>query len=98
MKTADFTLPLPPGEGNFFLKETALILHLWQSVSVVRKQKEFYDFRQYIQMKYHLKFVSEYLLTAGMVFFVMGAAGVLMLSGHQHIRRIWNRFGGKSGC
>jgi hypothetical protein len=34
-------------------------------------------------VEYHPKSVSGYLLTAGMVFFVMGAAGVLILSGHQ---------------
>jgi hypothetical protein len=32
-------------------------------------------------VEYNPKSVSEYLLTAGMVFFVMGAAGVLILSG-----------------
>jgi hypothetical protein len=32
-----------------------------------------------MQMKYHTKSVSEYLLTAGMVFLVIGAAGVLIL-------------------
>lgn len=33
-----------------------------------------------MQMKYQTKSVSGYLLTAGMVFFVIGAAGVLIFS------------------